>query len=387
MRKVKYLLLISLIFITFSCTKKVPKEVYFTFVNNVDVFSDVLLSDLIVDTNVELINDIKIDTTVIGNKNIEFDFKYNKRKYKKSFNINIKDKVKPFIYSGSSKTLLINNDYDFCDELIIGDNYDSYPKCEIIGSYNYKKLGTYDIKIKVVDQSGNEAIRNMKVRVVDKITPSSSTQTRVEFSDVINNHQSDNTTFGIDVSSWQKDVDYEKVKEAGATFVMIRLGYQGSVTKNLAIDSYYEDNIRKAKEAGLKVGVYLYTDASSVKEAKEHALWVIDVLGNKKLDLPVVFDWEDFPKFRKHRISLYELNEIANTFIETINNSNYEGMLYSSKTYLENFWDNRNNYSVWLAHYTNKTDYDGDYVMWQMTSSGRIPGVSGPVDINILYNK
>ena len=108
-------------------------------------------------------------------------------------------------------------------------------------------------------------------------------------------------------------------------------------------------------------------------------------MGGYKLDLPIAFDWEDFSNFRKFKLSLHNLNEMANAFIKTVMDAGYQGMLYSSKTYLENFWQNKYNYPVWLAHYTDKTSYQGNYLMWQLSNTGRIPGIYGPVDINIMY--
>lgn len=390
MKKIKYLTIIFLLLFMSGC-KKEPKDVSISFLQNIDVHSDVMFHDLIIDSNVSILNNnTKVDTHTLGIKKYKLNYKYNKRKYSREFEIDIIDNEKPFIYSGGNRTIYLNNKHDFCEELIFADNHDSNPKCEIIGDYNNTEVGKYNVVMEITDKSKNTTSLNMTINVIERpednnSNDNSTSPTELLFSTVVDNYKENNPSFGIDVSSWQGDVDYELVKEAGASFVMIRLGYQGSETGELKLDSYYKQNIKNAKEAGLKVGVYLYTDASSIKESKEHIKWLLKELGNTKLDLPIVFDWEDFSKFRKHRLSLYELNEMANIFIETALKAGYKGMLYSSKTYLENFWENKHSYPVWLAHYTDETTYEGEYLMWQLSNHGRIPGINGPVDINIMY--
>ena len=116
-----------------------------------------------------------------------------------------------------------------------------------------------------------------------------------------------------------------------------------------------------------------------------HAEWVIKALDGEELDLPVVFDWENWSKWQEYKLSFHDINEIADTFMKTIEKAGYKGMLYSSKFYLENIWENKNDYPVWLAHYTNETNYKGKYKIWQMCNDGVIDGINGDVDIDIMY--
>ena len=201
---------------------------------------------------------------------------------------------------------------------------------------------------------------------------------------IYNKYKNDSNEIGIDVSKWQGDIDFQKVKDDGATFVMMRIGVQTSYEGELSLDRYYENNIKNAKEAGLKVGVYLYSIATSKEEAIEHAKWVVEKLNGESLELPIVFDWENWSKWNMYKLSFHDINTIADSFIETVNQSGYTGMLYSSKFYLENIWVNKHNYPVWLAHYTENTSYKGDYIMWQLCNTGRINGIYGDVDIDIL---
>lgn len=387
MKTIKIIVISIILLLTCSCQRSEPSDVVLNFLDEIDVYSDLYLSDLIVDSNVQIIEeDFRLATDHVGINKYKVDYKFNNKKYSRNIEVNVVDKVKPFIFSGGTRTITLGSEIDFCSSLIYGDNYDKTPLCTVLGEYNSNQLGTYEVLLKITDSSENTAKKDLIVKVVEAIesSPKKEVET-ISFGEVSDKYQGDGISFGIDVSSWQETVDYNEVKNAGASFVIIRLGFQSSSTRELKLDSYYEENIKKAKEAGLKVGVYLYTTASSSDEAKEQAKWVLDILDKQKLDLPIVFDWEDFSYFRKHNFSLHELNKMADVFIKTVRDAGYEGMLYSSKTYLENFWENKNDYLVWLAHYTDETSYQGKYLLWQMANTGRIPGINGNVDLNIMY--
>ena len=117
---------------------------------------------------------------------------------------------------------------------------------------------------------------------------------------------------------------------------------------------------------------------------------ILMMLKNKlkyyKLDLPISFDWECWKYFKEFNINIHDLNEIGKTFLDTLKDKGYNVINYSSKTYLENIWDIKD-YGTWLAHYTDKTDYKGDYIMWQFTDKGEVPGIKGNVDLNYYYEK
>ena len=365
-----------------------PEDVFINFnsLDSIEVYSDVYLNDLIADSNAEIISEnYKIDTSELGITKYKILYQVNKQKYSKDFSVTTIDSEAPRIFSSINKTIELNDSKNICEFAMYGDNYDKVPKCVIEGTYDISKVGKYDLKYIVSDNSNNESTFNFTLNVVNKIASQPSSSSQIKFSDVIEKHKSDNTEFGIDISKWQTNVDYNKVRDAGATFVMIRIGVQKAVNGMLEIDEYYLQNIKKAKEAGLKVGVYLYSIATSIEEAKDHALWVIDTLKGEQLDFPIVFDWESWSIWNYLKLSFYDINAIADAFMNTIKANGYEPMLYSSKNYLINIWENKLNYPVWLAHYTTNTDYKGDYIMWQLTNAGRINGVNGNVDINILY--
>ena len=100
--------------------------------------------------------------------------------------------------------------------------------------------------------------------------------------------------------------------------------------------------------------------------------------------MPVSFDWENWKYFKNFNLNLHDLNELSNVFLDTLSNSGYDIINYGSKNYLENVWD-KNDYPVWLAHYTDKTNYKYDYIMWQFTDRGIVPGIEGYVDLDYYY--
>ena len=164
---------------------------------------------------------------------------------------------------------------------------------------------------------------------------------------------------------------------------MIRIGYssEGEVTE----DGKFSQNIARAREAGLKVGIYLYSYDNNEEDVRASAHWITDKLAGAKLDLPVVFDWEDFGHFQVYGMSLNELNGLYDVFADEISSAGYDCMLYGSKTYLEKIWHYTDVRPVWLAHYAVSTDYKDPYRMWQASSTGRIPGIDGYVDMDILF--
>ena len=102
------------------------------------------------------------------------------------------------------------------------------------------------------------------------------------------------------------------------------------------------------------------------------------------LDFPIAFDWENWQYIREYNISLHDLTEAYKTFATYIENNGYKAMLYGSKYYLENMWK-INNTTTWLAHYTEKTNYSGKYIMWQHSQIGKIDGITGDVDLDVYY--
>ena len=116
----------------------------------------------------------------------------------------------------------------------------------------------------------------------------------------------------------------------------------------------------------------------------EDAKWILKQIKGYDVELPIVFDWENWANFNKYHISFYHLTKMAEDYLDVFKKAGYEGMLYSSKYYLENIWLDTS-YDKWLAHYVDNTTYEGDYSFWQLCDNGRVDGISGDVDIDIRY--
>ena len=164
---------------------------------------------------------------------------------------------------------------------------------------------------------------------------------------------------------------------------MIRIGYGHDSNNEMVMDKRFENNIKRAKEVGIPVGVYFYSYARNKEEAIEQAKWIIEKLNGEKLDLPIAFDWEEWSKFNTYKVSFKELSDIAYAFIDEVKKAGYDGSLYSSAYYLNNIWKDFDN--TWLAYWTDNNDYEKQYTMWQL-GIGRVNGI-GEVDIDILYDE
>ena len=194
---------------------------------------------------------------------------------------------------------------------------------------------------------------------------------------------------GIDVSSWQYDIDWTEVANAGAQFAMIRIGYRGSESGRINADKYAQQNLAGAAEAGLHVGVYFFSQALTREEAEEEAYYVLETIKDLNIAMPVVFDWEKVENEESRSVNMDRrtLTDCALTFLETIELAGYDAMVYfnpyQSRTlfYLPELKD----YDFWLASYTDRMDFPYKVKMWQYTDSGSIPGIDTPCDFNIYF--
>ena len=351
---------------------------------DVEVYSEAVVSDFIKSINGKIIDDYLINTKELGKKEITFKFiNDDDIEVKYSFNVNVVDSTKPWIFSSSSFS--INKGYtgNLEEELFCGDNYDNDPSCTLTGYYDYNTVGSYPLTFTGVDSSGNTSITNFNLIVKNK-SNSTNSSSYINYSDVVLKHKNENTMIGLDVSRWQGDINFQAVKDAGVEFVFVRVGSQRGVGGEYYIDPKFHQNIKGFNEVGIPDGIYFYSYADSIKSAKTEAKWVVEQLKGYKVDLPVVFDWENWSFFQEFGVSFYNLTEIAKSYLNVIEDAGYEGMLYSSKNYLENVWY-KTKYPVWLAHYTDKTNYEGEYKVWQLCANGRVSGINGNVDINVMY--
>ena len=192
---------------------------------------------------------------------------------------------------------------------------------------------------------------------------------------------------GIDVSSWQGLIDWEKVSKSGIEFVIIRCGFRNLNDSTIMEDNKFRYNIENAIKYNIPVGVYFYSTAISNEEAIEEASFVLNLINDYKITYPVVYDFETFKMNRARRIKDKVINENALLFLEYLEAHGYEVMLYSNLNTLNKHWnlDMFSKYKIWLAHYIDKTTYDERFEMWQYADNGRINGIKGFVDLDEAY--
>ena len=196
---------------------------------------------------------------------------------------------------------------------------------------------------------------------------------------------------GIDVSSYQANIDWEAVKNDGVEFAFIRVGYRGWGTGRLVEDSYYRKNIEGALAAGIRVGVYVYSQAITVEEGIEEAQFLMERVAGYDISLPLIMDYEydngKVGRLYEAKLTKEEATQIYEAFRKAAEAQGYHAALYANKSFLNNQLNAGALNSVWLAHYATETDYTGDYDFWQCTSSGTIQGITtGLVDLNFWFD-
>lgn len=345
------------------------------------------VSDYITSINGKIIDDYIIDSTKLGNKEVAFTFINDDHiKVKYSYIIEVVDTVEPLIWLGSSYSVAVGSDINLTDKILCGDNYDNRPNCYIEGDYDLNTVGIYPLVFKAIDSSGNEESVAFDLNVYqpsNTVSPPTS-KTVTHFSDIVSKHKNESTKIGIDVSSWQGEIDFEKIKNAGVEFIIVRVGGTKGTNGAYFLDKQFKRNMEEANQYGIDVGIYFYSYSDSLEGAKKDAEWVIEQIRDYKVTLPIAFDWEEWAYFNDYNMSFFGLTNMADVFLSTIEASGYQGMLYSSKLYLEKVWL-ETDYDIWLAHYTGQTNYEGPYKIWQLCDNGKIDGIDGFVDINVMY--
>lgn len=192
---------------------------------------------------------------------------------------------------------------------------------------------------------------------------------------------------GIDVSKWNGSIDWNAVKNSGISYVIIRCGYRGSSTGALIEDPKFKSNIQGAKAAGLKVGVYFFSQAVNEVEAVEEASMALSLVSGYGLNFPIFLDVESSGG-RGDRIDAGTRTAVCKAFCSTIQNSGYAAGIYANKTWFTSYINTGSltGYKIWLAQYAAAPTYTATrYDMWQYSSKGTVGGISGSVDMNISY--
>ncbi|MBR4947683.1 MAG: DUF5011 domain-containing protein [Clostridiales bacterium] len=287
-----------------------------------------------------------------------------------------------------SVSIQVDTEFDINRYVGYIDDCDSDVDIHIEGEVDTSTPGSYPITMTLTDDANNTKTGSMTVKVY---RPSGGgggggggedTHTTLAYSDFMARYPGDDIAYGIDVSRYQGDIDFNKVKAAGCEFVYLRamIYNNGELGEDRKFEEYYVD----AKAAGLKIGVYYYSTDCNLEELHEHCNELLKVLADKEIDLPVAFDWESWSHFQKYKMSIVDINNLFYEFAGIMTENGYGTILYASKYYLEIIWEPAD-YDVWLAHYVKETSYEGDYTMWQTGSIGRIDGCSEDVDTDILF--
>lgn len=195
---------------------------------------------------------------------------------------------------------------------------------------------------------------------------------------------------GVDVSTFQGDIDWKKVKKSGMDFAIIRLGFRGYESGKIVLDNKFEDNVKGSTEAGLDTGVYFFTEALTEQEAIEEADFVIENLKEYKINMPVVIDVEEsanVDKTRTRDLTADQRTKNVIAFCERIKEAGYDVMIYGN---LKSFMimmniDELEGYDKWFAYYRYPFHFPYKIKMWQYTAYEKIDGIQEKADVNLMF--
>lgn len=371
--------------------KTAKVEVVLTDDLNIEIGIKEKVSKYIDSINGKIVDDYLINPRKLGKLEVPFEFVNNDGiKVKYSYTVNVVDTTEPLIWLGNSYSVPVGSDIDLTKKIMCADNYDDRPSCIIEGDYDLNTEGVYNLVFSAEDKSGNKESQNFSLNVY---TPTPNTgsndnstyeKVNTDFNEVVKNYKNDNTKIGLDISEFQYDVDFDVLKKSGVEFVILRVGGTRGTNGEYFLDKKFKQNIKNANRVGIDVGIYFYSYANSTKASIKDAKWVLKQIKDYDVNLPIAFDWEEWSSFNEYNLSFFKLTSIAEAFLNEVEKAGYEGMLYSSKTYLDYIWL-PTKYDIWLAHYTSKTSYEGEYKFWQMCDNGKVNGINRDVDIDIMY--
>ncbi len=192
---------------------------------------------------------------------------------------------------------------------------------------------------------------------------------------------------GVDVSAFQGQIDWEQVADSGIRFAMVRLGYRGwGKAGKMVVDEYAKANLEGARAAGLQVGAYFFSQALNVTEVNQEIDFMLKVLGDFQLDLPIVFDWEiPVPEARTASMDMETLTNLQLHFSTVMEEKGYDTMIYFNWNMASHLLhlSQLEEMPFWLALYQDRMTYPYHVEMWQYTDKGKVPGIQGDVDINV----
>lgn len=270
------------------------------------------------------------------------------------------------IKPGNYDVTFVDNDNYECKNVANIEVYETV-QYEALADIKYSIVQEKDIDVEAEDTRQNDVYRD------------ETENTKIKKS-------GDGVECGIDVSSWQKDIDWKKVKASGVEFAIIRCGYRGSKTGALVEDPYFYKNLTEAKEAGVDVGVYFFTQALNETEAVEEASMVLALVGDVELDYPIFIDTEN-TNGRADSLDKATRTAVCDAFCKTVEKSGKKAGVYASRNWFNTKLNDEklNDHVRWVAEYASTTAYAKRYEMWQYTSSGSVDGIEGRVDLDMSY--
>lgn len=300
-----------------------------------------------------------------------------------SFEIFVNDIEPPDVFrTADGKEVLQYSNFNVMDVISYGDNVDPKPSVTIKGSVNTNVLGSYPLSATITDFSGNSTSFDFTIEVVSEYSHEDDPDFYY-YEDFKDEYAAGNRRFGIDVSEWQYDIDFEKVKKAGCEFVFMRLGFshEGALT----IDKKFKQNFEGFKKVGIPIGIYVFFYENNKEDLIKVIDQVCEVLDGQTIDLPFAFDWENFDHYQEYEISFQQLNKLYDVFKEEVNKRGFDSILYGSTYYMKNIWNNTDKSAVWLAQYADWPTYNDSYQFWQVSAFGKIDGIDGYCDFDILF--
>ena len=203
---------------------------------------------------------------------------------------------------------------------------------------------------------------------------------------------SNTLTWGIDVSHYQGNIDWNAVKNSGVNFAILKIGEYRESSGRILVDDHFEQYYNECKRVGIAVGGYFYSYAFNPTEAAHEADACTQIISGKGFEMPIFFDIEDkvvINAVKTGRTNVVNLTNAVATFCNIMNSRGYQSGVYSYKLFFNQYLDmsKLQNYNIWLAHYVGTTDFSGRYDIWQYTSSGAVAGINGAVDLNWCYKR
>ena len=222
------------------------------------------------------------------------------------------------------------------------------------------------------------------------IPPERNPYDRYDFQDNQQNYlvlQNMTSSPGVDVSAFQGNINWSKVRASGIEFAIIRLGYRGYGSGKLVEDEYAKKNLSGAKAAGLKIGAYFFSQALNTKEVDEEIQFMLNILGEQSLDMPIILDWEIPTDDARTagKMDARSLTDIQLHFCQVMTEKGYKPMVYFNWHQSENLYylSELEDYPFWLALYQDRMTYPWRVEMWQYSDQGSVPGISGPEELNV----